>query len=91
MDPVQGREQRGHRPYLVLSDERLAATMGLVIAVPMTSAERPWATRVPLTPDSYAIGEQLRTFSVTRITRIDRTAFDVEPVVAVIKTLIAGR
>ena len=88
MDPVQGREQQGHHPHLVLSDERLALTMGLVIAVPMTSAPRPWATRVPLVKGSYAIGEQPRTFSVTRVTRIDRTGHDVQPVVDVIKHLI---
>ena len=90
MDPIRGREQQGHRPHLVLSDERLAQTMGLIIAVPMTSAPRPWATRVPLAEDSYAIGEQPRTFSVDRVTRIDRAGHDVQPVVDVIKYLIEG-
>jgi len=88
MDPVQGHEQRGHRPHVVLSDERLARTMGLVIVVPMTSIERPWATRVRLADGSFAIGEQPRTVSVSRITRIDRRGLDVEPVVAVINHLI---
>lgn len=89
MDPTEGHEQRGHRPHLVLSDERLARTMGLVIAVPMTSAERPWATRVKLTEGSYAIGEQPRTFSLSRVTRVDHMGFDVDPVVRVILTLIS--
>ncbi|MCL2787656.1 MAG: type II toxin-antitoxin system PemK/MazF family toxin [Micrococcales bacterium] len=88
MDPVKGHEQKGHRPHLVLSNERLARTMGLVIAVPMTSASHPWATRVQLAEDSYAIGEQPRTFSTTRVARIDRAGFDVQPVVEVIKTLL---
>ena len=90
MDPVRGREEQGHRPHLVLSNERLAQTMGLVIAVPMTSAPRPWATRVPLAEDSFAIGEQPRTFPVARVTRIDRVGYDVKPVVEVIKLLIEG-
>ncbi|MDN5572005.1 MAG: type II toxin-antitoxin system PemK/MazF family toxin [Propionibacteriaceae bacterium] len=90
MEPVEGHEQRGHRPHLVLSDERLADRMGLIIAVPMTTAKRPWATRVTLAQGSYAIGEQPRTFSVSRVTRIDRMGLDVEEVVGVIKTLIGG-
>jgi mRNA interferase MazF len=90
LDPAQGHEQRGHRPHLVLSDERLARTMGLVIAVPMTSVRRPWATQVELGPDSYAIGEQPRTFALARVTRIDRAGLDVGPVVQVVKRLIGG-
>lgn len=90
MDPVQGREQRGHRPHLVLSDERLARTTGLVIGVPMTSVQRPWATRVTLGGDSYAIAEQPRTFSISRVTKVDRKGYDVEPVVRVIARLIGG-
>ncbi|MGL5819240.1 MAG: type II toxin-antitoxin system PemK/MazF family toxin [Phycicoccus sp.] len=90
MDPTRGHEQRGHRPHLVLSDERLARTMGLVIAVPMTSARRPWATRVALCDGSYAIGEQPRTFSVSRVTRVEREGYDVTPVIQVITALIGG-
>lgn len=88
MDPTAGREQRGHRPHLVISDERMARSMGLVIVVPMTSAERPWATRVTLSEGSHAICEQPRTASVTRITKVDRRGYDVTPVVAVIGRLI---
>ncbi|MGL5929286.1 MAG: type II toxin-antitoxin system PemK/MazF family toxin [Dermatophilaceae bacterium] len=90
MDPTEGHEQRGHRPHLVLSDERLARTMGLVIAVPMTSAGRPWATRIALRQGSYAIGEQSGTFSVSRVARVDREGHDVTPVIHVITTLIGG-
>ena len=89
-EPTQGHEQRGHRPHLVLSDERLARRLGLVIVVPMTSAYRPWATRVRLAADSYAIGEQPRTFSVTRITRVEHAGYDVTGVVEVIPNLVGG-
>jgi len=88
MDPVEGHEQRGHRPHLTLSDERLASRMGLAIVVPMTSVERPWGTRVKLADGFFAIGEQPRTVSVSRITRIERRGFDVQPVVKVINSLI---
>jgi mRNA-degrading endonuclease toxin of MazEF toxin-antitoxin module len=90
MDRAEGHEQRGHRPHLVLSDERLARTMGLVIAVPMTSAHRPWATRVTLGEGSYAIGEQPRTFALSRVTRVDHSGHDVAAVIRVISTLIGG-
>ncbi|MDR1265037.1 MAG: type II toxin-antitoxin system PemK/MazF family toxin [Propionibacteriaceae bacterium] len=90
LDPAQGHEQRGHRPHLVLSNERLARTMGLVIAVPMTSVHRPWATRVELGPGSYAIGEQPRTFALSRVTKINRAGLDVGPVVQVVERLIGG-
>jgi mRNA interferase MazF len=75
---------------LVLSDELLAERYGLVIVVPMTTAYRPWATRVELADGSYAIGEQPRTVSLARITRLERTHYDVDPVVAVIARLIDG-
>ena len=88
MDPVRGHEQAGHRPHLVLSNEILAQTMGLVIAVPMTTAYRPWATRIALANGSYAIGEQPRTFSVSRITKVEKRGYDVEPVVRVIRRLL---
>ena len=88
MDPTQGHEQRGHRPHLVLSDERLAQRKGLVIVVPKTSAHRPSATRVKLAENSYAIGEQPRTVSIARITRTDRAGYDVTDVVRVITTLL---
>lgn len=91
MDPTAGREQQGHRPHLVLSDQRLAEATGLVIGVPLTSKQRPWATRVEVAPGSYAIGEQVRTFSLERITRIDAAGHDTTRVVEVIDRLIAPR
>ncbi len=81
-------EQADHRPHLVLSNEILAQTMGLVIAVPMTTAYRPWATRTALANGSYAISEQPRTFSISRITKIENRGYNVEPVVKVIRRLL---
>jgi mRNA interferase MazF len=91
LSPSAGREQAGHRPYLVLSEPRFHRSSGLVIAVPMTTRERPWPTRVRLGPTSFAIGEQPRTFAISRITRVDPTGYDVSAVRAVINRLIGGR
>ncbi|MDR0481659.1 MAG: type II toxin-antitoxin system PemK/MazF family toxin [Cellulomonadaceae bacterium] len=88
LSPTQGREQGGHRPHLVLSDERLHRTRGIVIAVPMTSKARPWPTRIPVGPNSFAISEQPRTLSLDRITKVEHTGFDTTGVVAVIRRLI---
>lgn len=89
-EPTQGREQRGHRPHLVLSDERLGRNLGIVIAVPMTTARRPWATRVEVAEGSFAIAEQPRTFSVDRITKVEPIGYDVGPVVRVIAILLGS-
>jgi mRNA-degrading endonuclease toxin of MazEF toxin-antitoxin module len=88
MDPTEEREPRGHRPHVVLSSAQLAQTLGLVIAVPLTSRHRPWATRVQLAEGSYAIAERPRTVSVQRITRVEATGYDVGPIISVINTLL---
>ncbi|MFN8049126.1 MAG: hypothetical protein U0P48_11210 [Ancrocorticia sp.] len=80
-----------NRPATVLtrlSTKLLLVSMGLVIAVPVTTAYRPWATRIALANGSYAIGEQPRTFSVSRITKVEKRGYDVEPVVRVIRRLL---
>lgn len=70
LDPTQGHEQAGHRPHLVISRRDYQIAFGMVIVVPMTHAKRPWPTRVEIEPGSYAIGEQPRTLSVSRITKV---------------------
>jgi mRNA interferase MazF len=78
LDPVQGHEQAGHRPVLILSESRFnASAAGLVTVLPMTSAKRPHPTRVELKPPeggvivvSYVICEQVRTISQARLTKL---------------------
>jgi len=80
LEPTSGHEQRGHRPHLVLSNRRVNELLGMVVAVPMTTKRRPWAWRVELGPDSFAMAEQPRSFSLERITRIDPTDYDTSEV-----------
>lgn len=89
-DPAVGREQAGHRPFLVLSDERLHTTRHLVIAVPMTTADRPWPTRWEVAPGSYAICEQPHTIALEHVTRHDAARHDVAPVRAILNRLIGA-
>ena len=74
-DPTAGREQAGQRPALVVSSRfHLALTGGaLVCVLPLTTRERPgWLHRVrieiPGKRAGWAITEQLRTVSATRLT-----------------------
>ena len=76
-DPTAGREQRGTRPALVVSSaDYLASVRDLVVVVPITSVDRGWPHHVPVVGErtglsklSFAMTEQPRTISTTRITR----------------------
>jgi mRNA interferase MazF len=70
-DPVEGHEQAGRRPALVLSvDGFNASPAELVTVLPITSKARTLRTRIAVVPPegglsvpSYVIGEQTRTVS----------------------------
>lgn len=73
-DPSVGREQAGRRPVLVISNARYhEAVTTLVVTVPVTSVERRWPNHVRicsssgLPHDSFAMTEQVRTISRTRL------------------------
>lgn len=82
VDPTAGREQRGSRPALVVSSaDYLASVRDLVIVIPLTSVDRAWPHHVRVTGDrtglpkaSFAMTEQPRTISTTRIARRTGTA-----------------
>ncbi len=77
-DPVEGHEQAGRRPALVLSvDEFNASRAELVTVLPITRKHRPQIpSRVELRPPegglkvrSYVIVEQTRTISTRRLVK----------------------
>lgn len=82
-DVTVGREQSGRRPALVVAGEGYLATVdSLAIVVPVTSVNRGWPNHVivrggALAHDSWAMTEQVRTFSRERIVgsagRVDAT------------------
>ena len=90
LDPVVGHEQAGHRPYLVLSDDRLHKARGIVIAVPLTSKAHPIPTHYEIAPGSFVLCEQPKSFSDRRITKVEPTGYDVAPVRAILNRLIGG-
>lgn len=76
--PTKGREQRGDRPALIVSDDRLNSSPAeLVIVVPLTTTERPgipWHVEINapdggLRKTSYALCEQVRSISKDRLRR----------------------
>jgi len=77
LEPVQGREQGGRRPVVVISSaEYLELVTTLVAVIPVTTNYRGWDNHVSLSGDtglnqpSWAMTEQIRTISRSRITQI---------------------
>ncbi len=73
LDPIEGHEQGGRRPVLIVSSRfHLDLTRSrLVTVVPLTTRQRPgWEHHVPITfagRTSYAVTEQIRTLSTSRL------------------------
>lgn len=73
--PTRGHEQRGHRPALVVSDDRFNdSAAGLVLLCPLTTTERPgipWHIEVGedsgLPQRSFVMCEQIRSASKQRL------------------------
>ncbi len=88
LDPSQGHEQAGRRPVLVFCNATIAAPIGLVAIVPLTSWKpnrRVYPTEVLLPPEStglpapsLALGHQLRTVSAQRLSRSKHRLDDAE-------------
>ncbi len=84
LNPVRGKEQAGHRPVLVLSQDVFNERSGTVIAVAITSQEQSasFPLTYPLEPGilpkpSWVKISQIRTLSVERIgKRIGRLSPD---------------
>lgn len=55
-DPQAGREQRGRRPALVISNDLFNQRTGLAIACPITSTKRDFPFHVPLLPGGAVTG-----------------------------------
>lgn len=74
LDPVEGREQGGRRPFLVIAGTRyLQIVESLVVGLPVTTVDRGWPNHVRLHGQtgldhpSWAMTEQPRTISRRRI------------------------
>lgn len=75
LNPTKGREQRGSRPFLVLSHDALNhGPAELLIGTPITTNDRALPTRVRIDPPeggltevSYVMCDQVRTIGRVRL------------------------
>lgn len=77
LDPTRGHEQAGRRPVLVVSNDSIAAAIGLTAILPLTTwkkGRRVYPTEVllkaetvDLDVDSLVLCHQLRTVSAERL------------------------
>ena len=97
LDPVEGSEQRGIRPVVIVSRDATNTVLDTVIAVPCSSSRpgrRVFVTQVMLHApdgglrvDSVALGEQVRVLSKRRLLR-RRGVLSVEALAAVERALL---
>jgi len=79
LDPVEGSEQGGRRPVVVVSRDAITTFSSIVIVVPVSSFSnftRIYPSQTVLHPNagglsvkSVAMAEQVRTIAKTRLTR----------------------
>ncbi len=72
LDPTEGREIRKTRPCLVVSPDEMNRPLGTLIVAPMTTAGRPYPSRVPVKfggKDGYVVLDQIRTVDKGRVLR----------------------
>jgi mRNA interferase MazF len=72
LDPTQGSEIRKTRPCVVISPDEMNAHLRTIIVAPMTTAMRPYPTRVNLRfqgRDGQVVLDQIRTIDKTRLAR----------------------
>lgn len=69
LDGAEGREQRGRRPVLVVSDTSFNRRSGTAIVLPMTSRKPPFGEplAVELSEQSWVKPCQVRTLSTSRL------------------------
>lgn len=86
LNPVVGHEQAGHRPFLVLSENRFNAASRTVIGMPLTSRQpkAPYPFAFELAPflsdgsKSWVKPAQVRTLSVERLSNVIGSVTSVE-------------
>lgn len=86
LDPIEGSEQGGTRPVIIVSRSVINASSPVVLAVPCTtyrSGKRIYPTQVliqapngGLTQDSIAMADQVRVLSKSRLLRLRGTLSD---------------
>lgn len=69
-EPSSGVELRKVRPCVIVSPDEMNGAVGTVIVVPLTSTQKPWPFRVPVTiegRESSAACDQIRAVDTARL------------------------
>ncbi len=73
LDPVEGHEQGGRRPVVVLSVDAIAR-LELAVVVPLSTTDRGWPLHLRIDPPeaalrerSYAMPEMVRSIATSRL------------------------
>lgn len=72
LDPARGSEIKKTRPCLIISPDEMNRHIRTVIVAPMTTAGKPYPTRVPCTFKKKAgqiVLDQIRTIDKTRLVK----------------------
>lgn len=72
LDPTEGSEIRKTRPCVVISPDEMNRNLRTVIIAPMTTTQRPYPTRVPVTfhgKRGHIALDQIRTVDRQRLVR----------------------
>lgn len=72
LDPTIGSEIRKTRPCVILSPDEMNHPLNTVVIAPITSATRPYPTRVKIKLDgleNWVVIDQIRTIDKKRITK----------------------
>jgi len=70
-DPKKGREQKGHRPALVISHFKYNKAFGLAIVLPITTKEKGFAIEVKL-PENCSVKGVILTNQIQTIDWLER-------------------
>ena len=92
LDPQRGREQAGHRPFLVLSPRRYNARTSLIVGVPVTAKRKGYPFQVELPSggaiDGVVLADQLKSFD-WRMRGVDHAQIVDPTTLRDVKSLIA--
>lgn len=70
LDPVQGSEQSGARPCVIISPDSMNAALDTLVVIPLSTKKKNWPSRVDIHfagKDGQALCEQLRVVSKQRL------------------------
>lgn len=90
-NPTRGREQKGHRPAVVLSLGKYNHRTGLALVCPITSKIKNYPTEVLIQTGAFSgvvLSDQIRCIDWRRrITKIEGS-IDIEMIVSIMKNII---